>query len=190
MKRKSWVNALICFWVVASAAAYFWVKSHYLSLPENHFAHFSTSQAHDIATGSPLLTSRVRAIVVHFVDSSCPCSRFSETHIQSLEARFDESTHFFRWPDVPNDILDTEIIQAVPVSPAIAIWSSEGKLAYLGPYSSGVFCGEGDDFASLTITQLLAGNKIELMKHDALGCFCPWRHEEEIQNLKNSYNLN
>ena len=165
-------------WIVAAILTSVWARGRYFALPENYFAHFSSKENHDILKGSELGNRATRITVVHFIDEACPCSRFSESHVVRLEDRFDDTAAFFRWPKVPAELKDTEIDISVPASPAVAIWDSEGKLAYLGPYSSGIFCGEGEDFVSATLTSLLEGNVPYLNEHDALGCFCPWRHRD------------
>ena len=71
---------------------------------------------------------------------------------------------------------------AVPASPAVAIWDEHGKLAYFGPYSSGLVCGQGDDFVSRVMVRLTQKQNPEWINMLGVGCFCPW--QSQIQETK------
>lgn len=163
---------LSIIWVVASCIGIYWAKQSYLAPHENYFAYFQHSNIKDI----PATVSKGQITVVHLIDNECPCSRFSEPHIKTLESQFEQDTTFYRWPNLPQAIHSALAENTIPASPAVAIWSQEGKLSYFGPYSSGVFCGEGEDFVERILVELNNGHEIRLVNHDALGCFCPWRH--------------
>jgi hypothetical protein len=171
MKKLRYIAALaiIAIWLIVSGIAFWWFQVKHISTFDTHFFEFNG----ELLQRSQILSTASQPTVVHFVDPSCPCSDRARTHIQELEQEFAESARFYRWPDVP-DVLTDVITRAKvpPATPSVAIWANDGKLAYFGPYSSGVYCGDGTDFVFTTLELLQKGNNPEWINHDALGCYC------------------
>lgn len=116
--------------------------------------------------------------VVHFADQNCACNRYSEQHRQSLQPVLLHSKQHLVTPSMA-----TQLGVFVPASPAVAIWDERGELAYFGPYSSGLICGQGSDFVSRVIQQLTQKQNPEWINMLGLGCFCPW-HPKAIPEDK------
>jgi hypothetical protein len=117
-----------------------------------------------------------KALVVHFVDPDCPCSRFSTPHIQELELAFSKNIEFV---DFLSSVETDERMQqfkaaVIPAGPAVAVFSQSGDLAYFGPYSSGAVCGEGDDLVAATLTSLDNNINPQWINQENVGCFCQW----------------
>ncbi|MFN3237637.1 MAG: DUF6436 domain-containing protein [Pseudomonadales bacterium] len=104
--------------------------------------------------------------VVHFVDSECPCTKFSKPHIADVELQWASSEIQFRTVELATT---TEFAGLIPAAPAVAAWDEAGELVYFGPYTSGTFCGEGEDLLGRLFMQRLAG---QWTNQEAVGCFC------------------
>lgn len=172
--RQTIAMLVLILWVTACAVAFWWFQFRHISAFDEYWATFSGSLLADTkvypATGA--------ALVVHFIDPSCPCSRFSTSHIEKLEYNYSKNIEFIDLNSTPiNDerVRRLKSLQ-IPASPAVAVWDKHGELAYFGPYSGGNFCGEGTDFVSITLDSLNEGNNPSWINQDAVGCFCPWSH--------------
>ena len=154
--------------------AYWWFQFRHISNLSAYFTHFDGEIFRQ--TRLQPITGKA-ALAVHFVDDECACSRFAEPHIQKLEAQFSTSVEFLRASS--NDprlrILSSS---SIPAGPSVAIWDSQGELAYFGPYSSGALCGQGDDFVTATMLELKNNSNPGWINQDALGCFCTWPQAE------------
>ena len=62
----------------------------------------------------------------------------------------------------------------LPASPAVAIWDSQGQLAYFGPYREGVTCSSSNSFIEPILEALAAGRRVNASNTLAVGCFCDW----------------
>lgn len=112
-------------------------------------------------------------VVAHFSDSECVCNRYSKQHRESLQPVLENTQQYVIKPDMAQSLN----IQ-IAASPSVAIWDSQGKLAYYGPYSSGVICGQGTDFVIRVTQQLTQNHNPEWINMLGLGCFCPWHHQK------------
>lgn len=121
--------------------------------------------------------------VVHFVDESCPCTKFSQPHIEQMELEWRARNVEFlsvRAGEIQQEL--SKLARHVPASPAVGLWR-EGELIYFGAYTSGVICGEGTDLLATVLTSAvverdknetsrrMAGQTIN---QEAVGCFCAW----------------
>ena len=113
--------------------------------------------------------------IVHFVDTDCPCTRFSLEHIKDIETKYSDETtnHYKLSSDLSTSYKDLDWLrERIPASPSVAVWEASGKLIYFGPYSSGVLCGQGEDLLAKVLgPQSLQG---QWTHQEAVGCFCPW----------------
>lgn len=137
--------------------------------------------------------------VVNFWAPDCPCSRFNEAHVRELVEKYAVNDVRFVSVVASNQHYDQAVLRqqaqqklqmpvyvdqaniikkelGVPSSPAVAIFSKEGKLNYFGPYSAGAFCNDkGQQIAESRIERLLAGDMVESkLQTRAVGCFCEW----------------
>lgn len=154
-------------WLFFIAYAFWWFQLRHIDSFSYYLAEFNSD---DMNTSFPLSTGDT-SVVVHILDPNCPCTRFSTSHIRDLEKQYGDISTFMNWQDLPESFRSDF---RIPASPAVAIWSAAGELAYFGPYSSGEFCGEGDDFVFATIDNLAKGTNPKWINQDAVGCFCAW----------------
>lgn len=121
---------------------------------------------------------RDKILVVHFIDEGCPCSRYSLPYIERLQAEFHDASHHVRVEAAaPASRLAQEIknlVAILPASPATAIWDRHGQLVYFGPYSTGAYCGDGEDLVRYILNQLRRGNAVQWIDQEAQGCMCAW----------------
>lgn len=168
-RRRHWLIAIIVLLWLAAVAYGFWLYEwQWQSRFENRHASFDLARQ----PTPPVALTPGEALVVHFVDPHCPCTRFATPHIEALDARLDPSVRTMR-------IYATEVLADnmtwIPASPAVAIWDGQGELAYVGPHSDGAFCGQGEDLVARVMQQLQNGQNPQWLNNEAIGCFCPWR---------------
>lgn len=125
--------------------------------------------------------------VVHFLDPSCPCTPFTLEHLATLKPLLSKlnAQQWLIAPDAGNQaakrlattIGATLLSESLPlrVGPAIAIWDPQGELAYFGPYSLSMICGQDQLLEQILNTIVLKGWK-EAPYSIETGCFCPWPH--------------
>lgn len=107
--------------------------------------------------------------VIHFSQEDCFCSKVADPHIASvteLAAQLGYKNHFITL-NRGNNLF-------IPSVPAVAVIDKTGKLTYLGPYSTGMFCLKGkgivEQFIKKTHTQ---NNPLgATILTDAEGCYC------------------
>lgn len=165
--RMFFAAIILCAWLLLAVCAFWWFQFRYIGSFNNYLAQFNGDLVSHISSEN----IEGEALVVHIVDPNCPCSRFSNKHIRDLEAQFFETVSFKRWENLP---VSFKSLMVIPASPAVAIWSKAGDLAYFGAYTSGAYCGEGDDFVVATLKNLSKGVNPQWVSQDAFGCFCEW----------------
>jgi len=173
-------------WLGLTSIGFWWYQFRwYQSLDEQWFTFLGgeLAQLQLASTADNAVVSR--PTVVHFVDPECPCSRFSAPHIKDIEQQFTQPRYFRVTAAVaaspgngshvlPEGLAPADIQRLIPASPAVAIWDGSGELAYFGPYSSGSFCGQGNDFVKATLVSLDAGQNPRWVNQEAVGCLCAW----------------
>ncbi len=168
-RQRHWLIVTIALLWLSAVSYGFW---HYDWQWQSRFEDSHASFGLSTQLPPPNSFSPGEPLVVHFVDSQCPCTRFATPHIEALDARFDPSVRTMRIYATDSQAKN---FAWLPASPAVAIWDGQGKLAYLGPHSDGAFCGQGDDLVARVMQQLSAGNNPQWLNREAIGCFCPWR---------------
>ena len=133
-------------------------------------------------------TGRIR--LVHFWDPACTaCNRETGAHLSYLISMYRRANIDFysvRKPGTTGDLpaflqgklrpLESiEGMENISASPSVAIWDSEGRLAYAGPYSLGMVCTSANSFVEPIIDKLIAGQRVEPVGILAVGCYCPWK---------------
>ncbi|MGH1486498.1 MAG: DUF6436 domain-containing protein [Cellvibrionaceae bacterium] len=164
--RQTLALVLLTLWIALSAITLWWFQYRHISQFNDYWASFNGSDLRQIQ----LKPETGNALVVHFIDANCPCSRFAKPHINTLESNFSGTIDFKRFEDISMKYSKV----SVPASPAVAIWDKQGDLAYVGPYSGGNICGQGDDFTAMTLRALEQGSNPEWINNEAVGCFCQW----------------
>jgi hypothetical protein len=155
---------LLILWLALTVAAFWWYQARHIQRFNSFWASFEGTRLEHIA-----MPASERPLVVHFVDANCPCSRFARPHIADLETRH-RHARFATVDALAHPAISTA---SMPATPAVAIWSASGELAYYGPYSGGQFCGQGQDFVSTTLAALKEGYNPRWINQEAVGCFCP-----------------
>lgn len=175
--RHQWVWGLFFCWLVFSALAFWWFQFRYIGAFDDYWATFNGSAFNEIKVKPHNAT----VLVVHFVEPKCPCSRFSVSHIQRLEAEFKGEVEFVDLLTMPDSDPRKAILNSIsiPAGPSVAVWDSDGELAYFGPYSGGSFCGQGTDFVSLTLNALAEQQNPRWINQEAVGCYCAWHNAEK-----------
>jgi hypothetical protein len=173
-QRQTIAMTVLILWVTACAVAFWWFQFRHISAFDEHLATFSGSSLSD----TKVYPETGGALVVHFVDPFCPCSRFSTSHIEKLESSYSKTAEFIDLNSTPVKDERARRLKTlpIPVGPAVAIWDKNGEFAYLGPYSGGNFCGQGTDFVSITLNSLNEGKNPSWINQEAVGSFCPWSH--------------
>jgi len=107
--------------------------------------------------------------VIHFQGRDCFCQTVAQSHISSVE-KLAEKQQF----NNINVTLDepSSLKTYVPSVPAVAVIDMEGKLHYFGPYSSGMFCTEGDGLVEPFIGKDQSAKTGATVISQSKGCYC------------------
>ncbi len=107
--------------------------------------------------------------IVHFYQQDCACQSVGSIHINSVKLLADaskrENVEMRLEPNSP-------VSKMVPSTPAVAVFDENGKLSYLGPYSSGYYCSVGNGIVEPYIEKR-AGPGATIVAQ-AAGCYCPF----------------
>ncbi len=106
--------------------------------------------------------------VVHFTMDNCFCEHVAESHVTSVKKLASE--HGFK-----NHVITLNSTSRfnIPSVPAVAVINQKGKLTYLGPYSTGMFCSEGQGLVEQYINDNKEHNALgATILTDAQGCYC------------------
>jgi len=160
-------------WLILGVLAFWWFQFRHISAFEEYWATFDGEAFKHIKFAPK---QDYDAVVIHFIDDECPCSRFAKQHIADLEDKFSSEVEFLHSSALNSESLLRTMPESfsVPASPAVAIWDKNGALAYFGPYSSGAVCGQGDDFVEATLASLKHDQNPSWINHEAIGCLCQW----------------
>lgn len=162
---------LIGLWLVLVASAFWFIEYQYWQTFKPSTVIFEGAQLQTLLQRLPQTGQAVgQYTIVHFTDEQCPCVSYSKQHIKSLQPILSNTQQVvLKLSDAPMDGI------WVPAIPSVAVWDELGKLAYFGPYSSGLHCGQGDDFVKAIIQQLeqqVNPGWINMVGH---GCYCSGR---------------
>ena len=113
--------------------------------------------------------------VVHFVDKNCPCTRFSNTHIEALEQELTSANHVrIKAGEWVNTDLKNSMKDWLISSPSVAVFKESGQLAYYGPYTDALLCNQGNDLVKQVINSLGKDKDYQWFNVLGYGCFCDW----------------
>ncbi|WP_213878592.1 DUF6436 domain-containing protein [Pseudomonas sp. dw_358] len=173
--------ALLC----ASALwlAYDWFQSRYVRAFDQHATLFTG----DNLQLPPELAGPGPIRVVHFWDATCPCNVGNQEHLAELVQQYEpKGVKFYalekghgrsRLPDNLSVMQRLEALpgaDALPASPAVAIWNQQGQLAYFGPYSEGAVCSSANSFIEPVLQALTEHRSVNATHTLAVGCYCGW----------------
>nr|WP_245399788.1 DUF6436 domain-containing protein [Atopomonas sediminilitoris] len=162
--------------------AFLWFQQSYIRPFSDSNSHLDALQWH----APQALRGAGPIRVVHFWQPGCPCNVANQAHLNELRVKYREQpVQFFhvkhpsesgQLPGPLSDVLALEANAAFrpPVSPAVGIWDSQGRLAYFGPYSEGMVCNAANSFIEPLLDRLLTGERIQSSNTLAVGCFCRW----------------
>lgn len=106
----------------------------------------------------------------HIQDRNCSCSNLSERHVRSLNIKFKKAGYSVQTLTPQNY---NKIMSLVPSLPALVVFDANGELAYLGPYSSGYFCGVKTSLIEPIVASITANTHLgALVISDSDGCYC------------------
>ncbi|MCJ8314207.1 MAG: hypothetical protein HRU38_18820 [Saccharospirillaceae bacterium] len=120
--------------------------------------------------------SKQQRTLVHVTQSFCICNAYSSTHIQTLNTLAQNQS--IKVIDVVLDSLSKNqqheqwqrLIALVPSTPATILLNSNGKIEYIGPYSSGLTCNSGNSFIERFLTQ--PQGDLPIANWINTGCYC------------------
>jgi hypothetical protein len=160
--RYRFAAVLVASWLALVVLGFWWFSARFISPFGEVLVSFD---GHNLASQAPILS---KVTVVGLIDTNCPCSSLAQNHWVELQRDnpntvFELATMSNRW---------SFLLASVDVSPAVAVWSADGHLRYLGPFSGGAMCGSGDDFVAMALGSIAAGEPLQWINQDAVGCFC------------------
>lgn len=194
------ITALVILWLAGSLFGLWWFQqqavrpfveafdnpsARNLNLVSEKFSHLY-AQLPQSATHS--------VTIIHLWNPDCLCNNVSARHTQAiLDAFPPEQLNFFMLaPATTSDqqieeaetlnpratILRQSIDSDIPLtaSPALAVFTPAGKMAYFGAYGFGALCSLSDDslFTNM-VTRLLEGESYgPFLNIAGSGCFCAW----------------
>ena len=141
-------------------------------------------------------TTTLPHLVLHWLDVECQCIMLGRLFIEQLTGQnyHHNTRHVVLIPAHQQLLLKQRLTLAsdvivislsaslhqqsrlfIPATPAASIYSPEHQsLSYLGPHSSGVTCGRGNNFIEMVLNNLSHGFDPKLYELTSEGCFCAW----------------
>lgn len=170
MSRQNLIPiTIVITWLIGCAAIFWWFEYRYWGAYDKQLIQFDTQAILELY---PILKQDTgnQPLVVHFKDDECPCERYRLAHLSGMK------TDLQGVRQVTLSQLDQRLAQiSIPASPAVAIWDQHGVLAYFGPYSSGMTCGQGFDFIKIVLDKLSQNENPQWVNNQGFGCFCQWK---------------
>ena len=193
--------ACVAGMMLLGIAAMFWFQDWRYSRPTPVPAGWSPVAVGTVvqlpAAIDTLRTSDGRPVLLHFVDPTCPCSRFNVDHVRDLirahgaAIRFvavltqgDAGTMVAEYDalglDIPYYVDDGRLAASVGAysTPQAALLDATGHLVYRGNYNTSRYCRDRQtEFARLAIEAVLAGDEPRVFPPAAVQAWgCPLRH--------------
>lgn len=195
-KRKALLFVAATAWMILLAGFLWWYQGRYIRpFSKDQVAMFSG----DHLLLPTALSGPGSIRLVHFWDPACPCNVGNQQHLAELIERF--SSHGIDFYVVqkegtrgtlPDELKALKPLygvtgsDAIPVSPAVAVWDASGRLAYFGPYSEGAICTSSNSFIEPVLEALIAGRPVSASHMLAVGCYCSWAEETRDSSTGNS----
>ncbi|MBL4827037.1 MAG: hypothetical protein JKY66_04875 [Spongiibacteraceae bacterium] len=171
-KRKNTLIILtISTWLIVVFTGFWYFSARHLASFNDYWVSFKGDELQSRANNGQIS-------LFHLVDKRCPCTRFSLPHIEKLKSTFTHIEHkvlIHGETDKDASELSEAIRRMAPASPAVLIFSSQGTLAYFGPYNQGAICGQGEDIVASIVDSLERGDNPHWINQEAIGCMCQWQ---------------
>ena len=138
----------------------------------------------------------IATIVFHWLDVDCQCTILGQLFIEKLigKGKEDDVLHIVLTPPNLTQLTKERLslsstvkvialsedayqasVKLIPATPAASVYNLKAQsLSYLGPHSSGVTCGRGNNFIELVLNNLSHGFDPKLYELESTGCFCAW----------------
>jgi hypothetical protein len=166
-KQSIVLTFIISVWLIACASGFWWFEYQYWGAYDKQLIQFESQPIRNLY---PILKKVApnKPFIVHFKDDECPCERYRKVHIATIKPMLEKAQQ------VTLNRNDSVLLGVmIPAFPAVAIWNQQGELAYFGPYSSGMTCGEGFDFIKMVLDKLAKNDNPQWVNNQGFGCFCP-----------------
>jgi len=188
--KTRWIRwgayALVPVWFAAMVAAFWYFQGKHQRL------YLAVEQP-----SAPLQIQISRLTVAHLWDADCVCSRFNSGHVQALIRKYRaQGVDFVIVPRLRDgadraaifkDIRERfgevriepgwydQLAAYIPAAPAAAVFDSDGRASYTGPYSADLYCSASSDgFVEKVLNRMLSGKKKQqFITPIVSGCFCP-----------------
>ncbi len=173
MTSSRFAIIIVGLWLAACTFAFWWFEYRHWGKFDATMVQFDSKA---IGALYPILNSvsQNTILVVHFADEDCPCERYRKKHVNNLVTLLRSATQVVLNARSDDQTLELANLD-IPATPAVAIWNQQGELAYFGPYSSGMTCGDRFDFVSMVFKKIMSGENPNWINTQGVGCFCPWR---------------
>ena len=164
---------IIPFWLMISLIGLYYVsESIEKPFDPSYTLHNAANQPDFDAQINNMLHGALHAslnnVVVHITSKSdCLCQLTASRHIKSVKAAVEYMGKKNETVYIENIIGLSNILTSTP---AIAVFDDQGKLSYLGPYSTGIGCLSSNG----TVEPYLASKNTlgAIIPSDSTGCYC------------------
>ena len=193
---------IMSVWLIGTGYAFWWFQAKDLRPFDTQASRIideKTLNSSLLKLMVPLNLENVnQSYLIHFWQPNCGCNRFNQEHVNDIAKRYQHNkfkliTIVSPHPDYKNsqiikmaeELFESTVIldknhlligkARIPASPAAAILTNNGTLAYFGPYSDSAFCGLGSSsFVEKVADLIVQGETPSLMNTMVYGCFCDW----------------
>lgn len=135
------------------------------------------------------MAGRVRAVVVHFRDGSCPCSTLGDARFLALRTRHVGEDVIFATAEFPGGSSDpvrglerlprlppeasARLWSTLPAAPAVAVFDGQGTPLFVGPYAEGEHCSAAHGGrAEAALANIGSDPQAPMPSGEAAGCVC------------------
>lgn len=181
---------LVAFWLMATFFAFWWFQfRHQFSLS---FAQEQIELPETWLAELPQGRKDRAALVVHFYNQDCLCSRFNEAHVQEIIHDFSkQGVDFLIAVPEYSQIQRAEDVFGQPASlapevdflgsPLALVLDADLQPIYLGAYSDSLLCSTNPGRqVEDRLDQLIQQTPVAALKAEgSAGCFCPWPLAQE-----------
>lgn len=198
--KRLWIALPLLFsWMVGTVYAFWWFQVRDLRAFAPEAEQMAVFEGEQLAVKLAALLRQEstdttgKTVMVHFWNPDCACNKFNDPHVRKIIEQYRNNGVQFvtvaasgQHPQqiaararetfgTPVLLDERQQMQGVmPAStPAAAVLTTAGELAYFGPYSEGAFCGaNGGAFVEKALDAVLGGGNPQELNTLAFGCFC------------------
>lgn len=143
------------------------------------------------------MAGRVRAVVVHFRDGSCPCATLGDARFLALRTRHIGEDVIFATAEAPGGNSDpvrglerlprlppeaaAQLWSTLPAAPGVAVFDGQGTPLFVGPYAEGEHCSAAHGGrAEAALANIGNESAVPMPSSATAGCVCDApRHTNE-----------